>query len=385
MAFKTLGQLKDSLAGLLTGTNLDNVVGINRAIERAAAITFTKADVPEASGREPIILYSGVFDYETPETIFGTALVDLRPQGVDRWYSDEPTKRPIVQFDRQKNLLPYGTEVAFEYKDGVGIMRVSSPYPMQRAIIDTMTETAGWTAAGSASGLAQDSVVYYSAPASLRFTLTGSSTGTLTKAVQQQNLSVYQGVGVVFLAVYAPDVTNLTSISIKLGSSAAAYTEVTETEGFLGAWIANDWLLVAFDLAGATDTGTPDYTAIDYFQVSIAHTGTITNFRVGGVWVSYPSPHEVLYQSNAIFKASGQAPSTTITDDNDEIILNDAAYVIFEHESAIAIANQDTSTDSAQIQKFRTTVDDPKEGLYNHYRGNNPSQQLRQIGNWYSD
>lgn len=383
MAFKTVGNLKDGLAGLLTGTNLENVVAVNRAIERAVAITTTKADIPEASGREPIILYDGVYDYIAPTTIFGTALTDIRPQGLDRWYSDEPLKRPIVQFDREKQLMPYGSTVAFEFKQGVGIMRVTSPYPMSRAILDTLSVTTGWTAAGSASGLAVDSVVYYQSPSSLRFTLTGSSTGTLTKAIQQQDLSTYQGVGVVFLAIYAPTITDLTSISIKIGSSAAAYTSLTETTGFLGAWTANDFLLVAFDLADGVDTGTPDYTAIDYCQISIAHTATITNFRVGGLWVSYPSPHEVLFQSNAIFKASGANPTTTITNDNDEIILNDAAYVILEHESAVAIANQDIATDSNQIQKLRNVLDDPNEGLYGHYRSDNPSQEIRQTGNYY--
>lgn len=380
---KTVGQLKDGLAGLLTGTNLDNVVGINRAIERAVAITATKADIPEASGRESIVLYDGVYDYPTPDTIFGTALTDIRPQGVDRWYSDEPLKRPIVQFDREKNLMPYGTTVAFEYKAGVGIMRVTSPYPKVRAVIDGMNETTNWTAAGSASGLTQDNVVYYTAPASLRFLLTGASTGTLTKAVQQQDLSDYQGVGVIFLAIYTPSATNLTSISIKIGSSASAYTTVTETEGFLGAWVANDWTLIALDLATGVDTGTPDYTVIDYFQVSIAHAATLTNFRVGGVWVAYPSPHEVLFQSNAIFKASGQNPKTTITNDDDEVILNDAAFAILEHEAAIAVANQDTVSDTTQIQKFRNVLDDPKEGLYNHYRSDNPSSELRTTGSYY--
>jgi hypothetical protein len=290
-----------------------------------------------------------------------------------------------VTFDQNKITTPSGTAVTFEYKKGVGIMRVVSSRATPRAILDPMTSTDGWTAAGSASGLTLDNTVFYQYPASLRFTLTGASVGTLTKAPSQQNLSTYEDVGVAFLAIYAPDVTNLTSIALRIGSSASAYDEVSTTTGFLGAWTSGDYVVVAFDMARSTSTGTPSWSAIDYIQVRVTHGATITNFRVGGLWISLPSPHEVLYQSNAIFKASGANPSTTIVDDNDQIILNDSAYLIFEIEAAKAVATQDANTDKGQISKFTSILDDPNNGLYMLYRADNPSQELRQVGNYYYD
>lgn len=386
---KTVGQLKDSLAGLLQGTNLNNITSLNPAIERGARSLIQQVDIPEASGRQNVTLYGGVYDYLAPTTIFGGALIDFRPQGISRSPLDYVYKKPIELFDRTKAFLPNGYNMTFEWKKGVGIMRVSSPNPKPQVILDPMNSTTGWTAAGSASGLALDYGTFYQSPASLRFTLTGSSAGTLTKAITQQNLSTYEDLGVVFLAVYIPTVANLTSITLKIGSSASAYDSVTATTGFLQAFTAGEFMLIPFDFSTSSSTGTPDWTAIDYAQVSIAHTGTETNFRVGQLFIALPSAHEVLFQSSAIFMASGSNPSLTITNDNDQIILSPAAYTLLEYESAIALAEQSSRGNRnpiAEAYKLKLYGNGSNDlGLYEKYRADNPSQEIREVGNYYYD
>jgi hypothetical protein len=386
---KIVGNLKDSVAGLLQGVNLDNITGLNSALERAARNLVQQADIPEASGRQEITLYDGVYNYLTPTTIFGTALVDIRPQGVSRTTLDIPQKRPVVRFDSTKNIVPSGYEVAFEYKNGVGIMRIAQTKARGRTVLDTMKEDTGWVASGSASTPVEDATVFYESPASLRFTLTGSSTGIITKTLTSAvDLASYEDVAVGFLAIRTPSVANLTSITVRLGSDASNYVEITETDGFLGAWTADGWLLVAFDFSTATSTGTPDWTALDYLQVRIAHTGTITNFRVGGFWLSLPSPHEVLFQSSAIFLASGASASASIVDDNDSILLNDAAYLLYEYECAVAISEQSNGGQPGKVSeayKAKLHGSGNDIGLYSHYRADNPSAELRTIDNWYND
>lgn len=383
---RTVGALKDAVAGLLTGTNLNNVVALDESIERAARTLLQKADVPEASGIQQITLYDGVFDYEADDTIFGGAVTDLRPQGNSRTFLDYAYKLPVAQFDRTKGYLPNGVSLTFEYKKGTPVVRIDSARTTPRAILDPMTDDSGWVAAGSASGLTEDQTVYYNTPASLRFLLTGSSTGTLTKTISTQDLSDYEDVGVAFLAIRIPDgatATNLTSVAIRLGSSSSAYDLVTSTTGYLGAWVAGEWLLVALDFSTATSTGTPDWNNIAYVQIRLAHTATFTNFRVGGLWISLPTPYELHFQSAAIFMASGSNPSRTITNDNDEIILSDPAYTLFEFETAVAIADQAAgSKPSAHGIRYKKKLD---EELYPRYAANNPSQQIRQTGNYYDD
>lgn len=397
MAFKTVGQLKDSVAGILSGININNISDLNGALERAVSNMLQKADVPEASGIQNITLYSGVFDYLCDEKIFGTAINDIRPQGISRNPADFVTKTDQETFDRNKNYSrpSLQTMSTFQYQNGEPIIRITAPFPKQQIIIDPMNSTTGWTASGSASGLTADYTDFYQSPASLRFTLTGSSTGILTKDPLDEALSMasYEDVGVAFLAIEIPTgstASNLTGITLRLGSDSSNYDTVSETEGFLGAWVSGQWLLVAFDFAGSSSTGTPDWSSIEYCQIRFAHSATFTNFRVGGLWMSLPSPAQILYQSGAIFLPSGSTtPLTTITDNDDEVLLTLPAYNIYVYESALAcLENTGASASDATTANINRKLDgNPSTGdigLYARYRGDNPSQELRTTGSYYS-
>jgi hypothetical protein len=382
---KTVAQVKEELSGLLTGTNLNNVTAIDRALERAARITVQKLKAPEAIGRQAVTLYDGVYNYAPDTAIFGGSLRDFRPQGNSRTPNDYVYKEPIQVFDREKKWLPNGYAIAFEWNKGTPIMRVTSPNPYPRAILDPMTDDDGWTAAGSASGLLVDETVYYENPASLRFQLAGASTGTLTKAISQQDIDIYEDVGVAFLAIYAPTITNLTNIELRIGSSATAYNNVTATQGFLGAWKSGEWTIVAFDFSAASQTGTPDWNAIDYIQVRVTHAGAMTNFRVGGLWISLPAPHELIYGTAAVFMAAS-TPSVTISSDSDQILFSDASFTIYTYLSAKEIAMQMSGGKfTAQIKGFDDvlTGSQNEPGLIPLYRADNPSEDIGTKGNWY--
>lgn len=385
---RTVGNLKDSVSGLLQGATLDNITNLKGALERAARTVIQRVDVPEASGKQSIVLYDKVFDYPAPSTIFGGALVDIRPQGVSRNTWDYVYKKPVELFDRTKHTLPNGYMVTFESNNVTPIMRISQVKAKARAIIDQMNAITGWTASGSASTPVLDETVFYEDPASLRFTLTGSSTGILTKNLTNAlSISSYEDVGVIFLALRVPSATALTSIEVRLGSDASNYNNVTETEGFLGAWTANEWLLVAFDLSGASQTGTPNFSAIDYIQIRFTHTSTMTNVRVGGVFICLPSPHDILFQSAAIFNVNGVL-SNSITSDEDIINLNDAAYTLYEHESALTVAIQSGGKFGQGVVGMLDEILNGKSndiGLYARYRADNPSEELRSVGSYYNE
>ncbi len=386
-----VGNLKESVSGLLTGTNLSNVTNLNGALERAARSMAQKISLPTASGTEPIILYSNVFSYPAPSTIFGSQITDIRPQGLVRNPWDYSYKTDSETFDRTKGWIPNGYTAAFDYYQGQGIMRISTPNVFPRAELDPMSSIAGWTATGTASAVILDQTDYYQSPASLRSTVT-VGTGIYTKAISSQDLSDYEDVGVAFLAIETPSAANLSSIELRLGSSSTNYNNVSETVGFLGAWQANNWTIVAFDFAGASQTGTPDWSAIDYVQIRVTAAGTLTNFRMGGLFISLPAPHTVLYESAAMYLASGGIPSTTITTDSDTILLSDSAYTIYEYEAANAIAMQMSGgVKTSQITGFDEALNGIRArngvmiqpGLYDRYTADNPSAALRTVGTYY--
>lgn len=389
MALHTVGELKAGVQGLLQNITLSKVVNINGALERAARTVVQQADVPEASGMQPITLYDGVYYYEAPDILFGGAINLIRRQGEASNPLDYNYKVPVDTFTRTKQFLPNGYMIDVEYNNGTALLGISSPIPKPRIIIDPMNDTDGWTAAGSASGLVEDETVYYQQPASLRFTLTGSSTGTLTKTLTSPlDLTAYEGVGVVFLAVYTPSAADFTSATVRLGSDSSNYFETgPETEGFLGAWTANNWTLIALDLSTATETGTVDIENVEYVQVRLAHTATIVNFRVGYLWTSLPMPNEILFQSSAIFRTSAGVQTQNITGDGDTIILNDAAYTLLEYEAALNVAmQQGGDLASGQVQMFRGILygSANDQGMYALYRADNPSAELRTVGSYYN-
>lgn len=391
MSFHTVAQLNDSVAGILAGLDMVNVPDLNGTLERAAANMLTRCYVPEASGIQNISLYSGVFDYPINSNIYEADLVDIRPQGVSRPVWDFTVKTNQANFDRTKGYYWNGTRAAFQYNNGTPIIRILAQGTSPQVLLDSMNATTGWAAAGTASSLAQDTSSYWEKPASLRFNVT-TGTGTLTKTISQVNINTFQGVGVAFLAVYIPSVANLTSITLKLGSSDTNYYSVTSTQGFTGAWTDNNWLLVPFDFATASTTGSPDWTAVDYCQVSIVATGTETNFHVGQLFIAAPNPYQILYQSPEIFLASGStSPTATITANTDSIILNTAPYNIYLYESALAVLeNMSGDVANKMFDRIATRLGlnpvtgEVVGGLYAPYMADNPSEQIRQFNTYYT-
>lgn len=386
----TVADLREDVSAILTGVDLDEVPNLYGSFERAVSTFIQKAPVLEASGRDPIMLYDRVTDYLAPETIFGGALIDVRPQGVPRNAWDDVEKMPILRFDLSKNYqTPSGYRVTFESRKQTLIMRIAQDFAQKSITLDTMTQTDGWVLSGNATGLAQDTTVFYHQPASLRFNLTNAGsvaamTKTLTNAL---DLSSYEGVGVAFLAIYMPISTAITSVQAKIGSSPTDYYAITETAGFLGSFYSNDFFLIAFDLAGIAATGSPDFSSVDYIQVTLNFNGTaVPNVRLGDFFISLPSAHEVLFYSPAVFVSGTNDASTYISNDQDTILFHPASYNIYVQEVAREVAkNQGGEIGSGIIQAIDLVLEGTgnKLGLYGQFRGDNPSEELRQIGSYY--
>lgn len=393
MPTRTVEDLQDDVAGILTGIDLDDVDNLFGCFERAVSTLIQKADVPEASGRDAFFIYDGVTDYAPTGEMFGTAIIDLRPQGQARQPWDTTQKTYIERFDRVKCRVPFGYLITFEYRNGTPILRVAQGRALPRVSIDPMTATTGWVASGNASGLMLDTTVYYRQPGALRFNLAAAgSQGILQKTLPNAlSLAAYQGVGVVFLELMEPT-KDISSIVLRFGSDANNYYQVTATQGFTGPLLPNEYQAVAFDLALATQVGAPNIAAMAYVEMLFNYDGaSMPNVRVGGLWISLPSAHELLYYSPAVFMPENTtAPLKTITNLSDTIILGDPAYNLYVREAARAVAQQQGGDiGSGLIEGLDLELEGNeaagKIGLYQKFRGSNPSEEMRTIGNWYED
>lgn len=204
------------------------------------------------------------------------------------------------------------------------------------------------------------------------------------------DLTEYEGVGVVFLPTWMPDKDAITGITMRVGSDSSNYVQLTVTEGFTGPFVSREWFLAAFDLASTSlvTVGTPDFSAIDYVRVTFAYDGAQqNNVRIDDIWVSLPSPHEVLFYSPAVFVDGSEAAAAQIVSDNDTILFRDASYNIYVQEAAREVAkNQGGNMSSSLIASIDLVLEgngDKKLGLYQQFRGDNPSEELRQVGSYY--
>lgn len=388
---KTVSQLKDGVAAILSGIDLQNVDDLYGAFERAARLFVQKAKIPETQGTQNVMLYGGVYDYLIDERIFGTSIIDIRPQGISRNANDFVFKQFSADFDRLKKFVTQGTMATFAYSNGTPIIRIVTSVTPPQLILDTMTSIDGWTAGGDVTDLVDDPSFFYQQPGAMRFNLDGSTTqGYLEKTITAVDLTAYQGAGVVFLAIELPT-EDFTSFVVRIGNDSSNYYEVSNTVGFIVNMV-EEFFLVAFDLSLASTVGSPDITEIDYVRVIFNYNGDAqTNVRVGDLFISLPSPNQILYSSAGFFLVD-EVVSTSITTDADEIILNDAAYTIYEYECALAILQQTggASGDST-MASINAALNGARArngtivqyGLYDLYRAENPSEILRSSGSWY--
>ncbi len=387
---KLVSDLKESVAAMLSGIDLNNVDDLYGAFERAARTLVQKAKIPETQGTQNLMIYSGVTDYLIDSRIFGTSIIDIRPAGNPRNRNNFVFKKYSDDFDREKGYQRLGTMSTFDYAQGTPIIRIVSSSTYPQIILDPMSATTGWSTT-NITGLISDATFYWQYPASLRFNISAAgSSATLTKTITPVDLTRYLGVGVSFLAVELPT-ADVTSFELRIGSSSSNYYKVTNTTGTLGN-ILNEFMLVAFDLSLATIVGSPNIAAITYLEVILNYNGNAqTNVRVGGLFIALPSPTQIFYGSAGFFLNNGVV-STSITGTTDSIILNDAAYSIYERECALAVLGQTSGgMGDSMSARIESELNGARArngqvinlGLYDLYRGDNPSGNLTQAGNWY--
>lgn len=79
--------------------------------------------------------------------------------------------------------------------------------------------------------------------------------------------------------VYCTVGTEITSATLRIGSSASDYTEVASVAPFDGAFTLHaGWNYLVFRLVNGSETGTPDWTAVDYVRIEFESASTPTIF-----------------------------------------------------------------------------------------------------------
>ena len=141
---------------------------------------------------------------------------------------------------------------------------------------DNTAIQAEWIESGTGGNPTVDTSDFLEGSASGVFSWTGAGTAIFTASPTSKDLQLLVGVatgtptkGLGMLWVEPADYTKITSLKIRIGSDASNYALLT-----LDTPTSNDWQYSTARLKLAAITGTPDWAAVDYIAIVVAHSAT---------------------------------------------------------------------------------------------------------------
>lgn len=349
----TIADLKDDLNGMLHGTTINKVTGIDNLIFRAGRDLLLRIDPQETKRTTQITnaLYDDVFDYPTPTDLKGNKVIDIKPQA-NRQISDNFSQTYNEQFDLYKT----NQEFTIEHNSGTKTIRISKR--LTPGVVfnncDSLTDNGTWSASGGATNLELDEVYTLGNSASLKFDV-GSSGGYLENSdMTAIDLTTHLLNGAEFAGFYIPDsdaLAALTSLTLRWGSSSSDYYSKTITQAFNGAFKVG-WNVIQFNCVGLTATGSPDITAYDYLRFAVVTTSAVTGFRLSTIISKLPTIYEMSYYSKYLFRTSAGVWQERITDDTNIVNLDTESINLLLNKVMVLAAPQIQGKDATFDVEF---------------------------------
>ncbi len=151
----------------------------------------------------------------------------------------------------------------------------------------------------------------------------GVENSTMTRV----DITDFSGKGTVFVWVYLPSVTNLTSVTLRLGNDGSNYYSQTATAQFNGYAFRVGYNRVAFSLVTATETGTVTDTAVDYVNIRLNYSSSFVStngFLIDDIRIANPTTLDLVYYSSHFVIDSSGETKQYFTADGDESMLDEA-------------------------------------------------------------
>jgi len=378
---QTILTLQDELAGMLHGTNIDDVHYPLGVFYRASRQLLLDCDPFETKRLQPLVtpLYQGIFSYQAPDDLDMNGIIDLRPQA-NRLPWDVVDQRFSRGFDQFKA----NDTITVEYVNGVKVIRVSKQLngPVQ---VGNFGSTSGWTVGNDATNLTLDTQYYTFGNGSLNFDLDGATTDGYIEnsTVSSVNLSTHENVSRLFLDVFLPDPTAITNVILRWGNDSSNYFSVTATSPFDQSSFTVGWNTIAFNWNGASETGTVDSSDIDYLRVTVTYDGDAeTDIRVDNLRSILGEIYEVQYYSNYLFQdATTGAMKLQPETEDDLVILEPGTINVYLWKVAELAAQQ--AQQQGQTVDVAYFSNEYAKALKN-YRSLYPSEKIKPKSFYYT-
>ena len=318
--------LLNDISSVVHGTTINKIPNVYGHINRAARQVLQDVDPKETTRIVSLgQVFNSTFDYALPVDVKGDRITDIRPQA-NRQTQDVWSQDYATTFDTQKSL-GLNNAIYTQWNTGVKSIRIEAPsLTSPTTISDTGTIT-GWAATSGASSLSLDSTNYVAGNGALTFNLiAGQSSGYIENStLNQLDLTSHVFISTLFMWVYMPIGSAITSVDLRWGSDSSNYYHYTATSTQQGTSFQNGWNLISFPWISATQVGTPIYTAIDYSRVTIAYNSALqTGIKVDNITSTLGYYFECQYYSKYLFRnpATNSFQETVVDSTDAATIIN---------------------------------------------------------------
>lgn len=385
MAYSISTWLNDVGSGI-HGTTVNKIPNIYGIANRAARAVLLDVDPKETQRIVQLgQVFNSTYDYSCPVDVKGDRFVDIRPQG-QRFPTDQYPQGYAVEFDAYKDVS-FDNKIYTQWNTGVKTLRIEAPSLTAPLTLTDTSSITGWAATTGASNLALNTSNYVAGGGALSFDLlTGSSSGYVENStLAAVNLANYKNVATMFLWVYIPTASATTDVKVRWGSSSADYWEATATAAQDGTAFQNGWNFLSFPWSGATSTGTPDETAVNYVRFTVDYSAAQTGFLVCNFTSTLGYYFQAQYYSKYLFRdPATNAFQETVADstDNNKIInLDTDSYNLFFNKSMYFIAQALQGADAGYDATFWANE---YATALKRYSALNPSEEMLKSATYYA-
>jgi len=329
----TISNLKDDVVAQLHNTSINKFQNFYGAVNRAARQIQADADLFETERTSQITnaIYDRVYDYALPSDLKGNKIINITPQATS---ADNMLQKNNQEFSIYRQDKTYNVQ----FNSGVKTIKLSASQSTGIQIGQDGT----WVASDDAENVSEDSQYRLSGSYSTKFDLSGAGTdgAIINTTFTSSDLETHENVSALFMWLYIPDSSIMTSVELQWGTDNANYWDRTATEGHSEDFL-NGWNLIRFDWNGATENGTPDSSDISYLKIVVNYDGTAdTDFRLDSIISKLGNIYDINYYSKYLFQSSAGVWKENVNDDEDIVNLDTDSYNLLTYKVAEVLAMQ---------------------------------------------
>lgn len=347
----SISTMEQELEAMLHGTTLNQITNLVGLENRAARQLLLDIDPQETKRVVEFVnpIFNTVYNYPIADDVKGNKLIDIFPQ-VQRLPWDVWSQSYNQAFDVTKqNIFSLKNMFTMNFNTGLKSIRINAPFlnaPVVVNQIEGIALNGTWAVGGTASSLAVNNTNFAQGAGSLQFNATTGASYIENSTMTAVDLSAVVNQSSLFVWVYVPTGSNLTSVELRFGSSSANYYALTVTQNQQGNAFVNGWNLCQFPWVSTSTVGTPVSTAINYARVTLTMAANATACLVNGLDSILGTILNYSYYSKYLFRdATTGAFQETVSDTSNLINLDTESYNLYVNLVALYAVQQQQGLD----------------------------------------